>query len=282
MRIFNQFCFLFFVLLSLTFTVLVIAQEVSPSSAETVSPEIPPELVSEPPRSPVIQPLLPRMNPMVLLRMKQQLTFELQQTQRTLGFIDPNDKQLTASLQEQQTELVNQLKEINSQLKTQGIPIDNSAMESEERLVNGLVPKTPNIIPETLPSGTLPPTAPNPVLPRREIPATGMITPKENVPPSSASPLRPALPPTPEMGRNPAGNPINNPIESANHLPTSFDQDQAWADSPWIPKPSKELTELKQTVDSLRKEITDLKENIKALEVQIQLLNRNILLSQPK
>jgi hypothetical protein len=223
--------------------------------------------------------------------MKRQLTFELQQTQRTLGFIDPNDKQLIASLQEQQTELTNQLKEINSQLKTQGISVDNPAIENEERLVNGLVPKTPNIVQETLPSGVLPPVDPNLTPPHREIPAIGMTTPKESTPSGPPSPFRPAFPPTPGIGKNPAGNlinnpinnyPINNPIEPANHLPTPFDQDQAWADSPWTPKPSKELTELKQTVDSLRKEITDLKENVKALEVQIQLLNRNILLSQPK
>jgi uncharacterized coiled-coil DUF342 family protein len=48
-----------------------------------------------------------------------------------------------------------------------------------------------------------------------------------------------------------------------------------------VPQPSKELTELKQTVDSLRKELSEMKESVKALETQIQLLNRNILLSQP-
>ncbi|MDR3199746.1 MAG: hypothetical protein LBU34_17915 [Planctomycetaceae bacterium] len=275
--------------MSLTFTVLVIAQEVSPSTTTPTTPETSPESVSKPSLSPAIQPPLPRMNPMVLLRMKQQLTFELQQTQRTLGFIDPNDKQLIASLQEQQTELANQLKEINSQLKTQGIPIDNPVIGNEELPVNGLMPKIPNIVPEILPSGTLPPVDPNLMVQRREIPATGITTPKETVLP--VTPFPSTVPPVPGMGINPAGNFINNPINtnpannslnSANPLPTSFDQDQAWSDSPWVPKPSKELTDLKQTVDSLRKEVSDLKENIKALEVQIQLLNRNILLSQPK
>ncbi|MDR2115036.1 MAG: hypothetical protein LBP87_01495 [Planctomycetaceae bacterium] len=276
--------------MSSLFTVLVIAQEVLPASTEAVLSAVPsepaPKPVSEPiseqPHPPVIQPPLPRMNPMVLLRMKQQLTFELQQTQRTLSFIDPNDKQLIASLQEQQTELANQLKEINSQLKTQGIAIDNPAIESEEPPVKGL--KTSNIVPEivpetSLPAGTQPPISPfQPTLPQKLPP---------NLPPNLPQSLQQNLPPNfqrnfpsiPPVGRNPVG----NPIESANHLPpTPFDQDQAWTDSPWVPKPSKELAELKQTVDSLRKEITDLKENIKALEVQIQLLNRNILLSQPK
>jgi DNA repair exonuclease SbcCD ATPase subunit len=201
--------------------------------------------------------------------MRQQLTFELQQTQRTLGFIDPNDKQLITSLQEQQAELTNQLKEINAQLKTQGIPIEN-----QEPPTDVLTPKTTNIVPET---PTLP-SDPNLLIQRRENSATDLKTQIE-----SALQYPPPLPPPfqPIPGER---NPQNFlPAESGKTLPpTPFDQDQAWADSPWVPKPSKELAELKQTVDSLRKEITDLKETVKALETQIQLLNRNILLSQPK
>jgi restriction endonuclease S subunit len=211
--------------------------------------------------------------------MRQQLTFELQQTQRTLGFIDPNDKQLTASLQEQQAELTNQLKEINAQLKIQGIPA-----ESQEPSVNNSF--TPKVIDIVTGSAPPPPIDSNPLIQRREnlgtkptTPNTGteLTVPKEI--PSPIPPFQPPFQPIPGIGITP---PINNLAGTANPLPTPFDQDQAWADSPWVPKPSKELSELKQTVDSLRKEINDLKENIKALETQIQLLNRNILLSQPK
>jgi hypothetical protein len=274
MNMFHRILFPVLFLLSSTWTVSVTAQNVAPT---LTSPELSPEL----PQSATIPPVLPRMNPAVLLRMRQQLTFELQQTQRTLGFIDPNDKQLTASLQEQQAELTNQLKEINAQLKMQGIPIEN-----QEPSANNLTPKATDSV-----TGTATPLPVNPdlLIQRRENPGTKPITPNSatelttphDLPKPIASPIPPFQPPfqpIPGIGINP----INNPIESATPLPTPFDQDQAWADSPWIPKPSKELSELKQTVDSLRKEIADLKENIKALETQIQLLNRNILLSQPK
>ncbi|MDR2706123.1 MAG: hypothetical protein LBC02_10125 [Planctomycetaceae bacterium] len=268
---FYRILFLVLFLLSLTWTVSVTAQDAPPTL---------PEPSPEPSPSTAILPMLPRMNPAVLLRMRQQLTFELQQTQRTLGFIDPNDKQLTASLQEQQAELTNQLKEINAQLKSQGIPIEN-----QEPPANNLAPKATDIVTET---ATPLPVNPDLLIQRRENSGTKPITPNtgtELTTPQDPSkpvtspipPFQPPFPPIPGIGTNP----MNNP-ESANPLPTPFDQDQAWADSPWVPKPSKELSELKQTVDSLRKEITDLKENIKALETQIQLLNRNILLSQPK
>jgi len=83
------------------------------------------------------------------------------------------------------------------------------------------------------------------------------------------------------MGAMPGGIMPSGVAPQPQRLPTEFDQDQAWANSPWVPQPSKELTELKQTVDALRKELGEMKETVKALETQIQLLNRNILLSQP-
>ncbi|MDR0338527.1 MAG: hypothetical protein LBI18_15755 [Planctomycetaceae bacterium] len=263
---FYRILFLVLFLQCLTLITLATAQEVSPPAPESLA-----ESLSEPPRPPVIQPVLPRMNPAILLRMRQQLTFELQQTQRTLGFIDPNDKQLAASLQEQQAELTNQLKEINTQLKAQGIPIENQEPSTElPTETRTLTPKTTNIVPET----TTPLSSdPNLLIQRRENSATGSTTSKE-----TQLPLQSPFQSVPGFG-----NSLNIPaVESGHLLPTPFDQDQAWSDSPWVPKPSKELAELKQTVDSLRKEITDLKETVKALETQIQLLNRNILLSQPK
>ncbi|MDR0703982.1 MAG: hypothetical protein LBF88_03255 [Planctomycetaceae bacterium] len=274
MKMFNRILFLVLFLFGSTWTVSVTAQEIPPTLQES-SPE--------PSKPTAISPTLPRMNPAVLFRMRQQLTFELQQTQRTLGFIDPNDKQLIASLQAEQAELTNQLKEINAQLKIQGIPIENQ----EPSVNNNLTPKATDMITGT---ATPLPVEPNLLIQRREnqgtkptTPNTGMeLTASKETLPSNVLPLPPFQPPfqpVPGIGIIP---PINNPVGTANPLPTPFDQDQAWSDSPWVPKPSKELSELKQTVDSLRKEITDLKENIKSLETQIQLLNRNILLSQPK
>jgi predicted RNase H-like nuclease (RuvC/YqgF family) len=63
-------------------------------------------------------------------------------------------------------------------------------------------------------------------------------------------------------------------------VPNWADQNRGGWD-PWGPKqPNKELTEIRQSIESLRSEIADLKETIKTLETQIQLLNRNILLSE--
>lgn len=223
-------------------------------------------------------PGMPRMNPNMLLRMREQMTFEIQQTQRTLGFVDPSDTQLRDTLKQQQDELARQLKDINEQLKAQGVPV-----EGQEAAATGTadptVPATglssipraqdPTMVPGGLPQA---PADPNLLIQRSGMPggpiqqgmSGGIGTMPGMVQPSQ-------LPPNmiPGMGM-PAPTP-----------PTEFDQDQAWANSPWTPQPSKELNELKQTVDSLRKELAEMKENIKALETQIQLLNRNILLNQP-
>jgi hypothetical protein len=186
-------------------------------------------------------------NPAMLMRLRGQLAFELQQTQRTLGFVDPNDVQLVEMLKTQQAELTNQLKDITAQLSGAGAPVPPAG----EPLVipDAPVPEKRTAIPTSVDSMSMP----NPFL----------------APPAHVGP--PVITPMPQRPRDQRSVP-----------PTQFDQDQAWSDSPWSPQPSKELTELKQTVESLRKDVGELKETVKALETQIQLLNRNILLSLPK
>jgi hypothetical protein len=241
-----------------------------------------PPLQPEPPR-PSVMPMVPRMNPAMLLKMRTQLTFELQQTQRALGFIDPNDQQITTTLKDQQAELTSQLKEINEQLRTQGISADNGESiptVSVAPPIESIKPVPPKTEVPTLPGG-LPDS--NLLIQQREpyspYPPYSPVT--NSVPPSpiSGTTIPKAAIPGQKMPDAIAANSgvFPPPLQS----PTGFDQDQAWANSPWVPQPSKELTELKLTVDSLRKEISEMKENVKTLETQIQLLNRNILLSQP-
>jgi DNA repair exonuclease SbcCD ATPase subunit len=186
---------------------------------------------------PLPERIPPRTNPALLMRMRSQLAFELQQTQRTLTLIDPNDTQLAATLKAQQAELSNQLKEITQQLQ-------------------GADPAAPA---ETVREPDLPviPKSADPALIQGGIPQTP----------------RPFLPPG--MYQEP---PIISPMNPV--TPPAYQDRDSWETSPWTPKPSKELTEMKQTVESLRKEIAELKESVKALETQIQLLNRNILLSE--
>lgn len=235
-------------------------------------------------RNGLAMPGMPRMNPNMLLRMREQMTFEIQQTQRTLGFVDPSDTQLRDTLKQQQDELTRQLKDINEQLKSQGIPV-----EGQETAATGAVnsptvpsmelPNIPRAQDPTMVPGGLPQT---PADPNLLIQQRGMMPPpnmqQPGMPQSSMGLM--------QSGMMPPGisQPVNQGMGTAPAqpaTPTDFDQDQAWANSPWTPQPSKELNELKQTVDALRKELAGMKENIKALETQIQLLNRNILLSQP-
>ena len=264
-----------------------------------------------PPRPPVVPPApttqdmtppMPRMNPSMLLRMRNQLTFELQQTQRTLGFLDPADTQLSTTLKEQQTDLVKQLKDIDTQLKAQGVPVENlqDPTAAAPGMPGAALPETPKATDPTLvPGGSpQPPADPNLLIQQRL--TTGMpgampggmsagmhgSTPQPGMPgmfPGTPM-VNPMLPPqTPYNLQQPGGTmpyPPVTPTMTPPTPPTQFDPDQAWANSPWVPQPSKELTELKQTVETLRREIGEMKESVKALEAQIQLLNRNILLNQ--
>lgn len=234
---------------------------------------------------------MPRMNPAMLLKMREQITFEIQQTQRTLGFIDPADTQMQSVLKQQQEELTQQLKDINEQLKNQGVPIDGQPLTvtttpdipagnmATGSLTERALPSVPRAQDPTLIPGGLPqtPADPNLLIQRQPpiVPTTSPVYDPKN-PYSQSQTSRNEFNP---IDPGPNATLLHTPGLSA--LPTEFDQDQAWNQSPWAPQPSKELAELKQTVDSLRKELAEMKTNIKALETQIQLLNRNILLSQP-
>ena len=225
------------------------------------------------PRTPVASPTTPPMrgvNPTMLIRMRDQMTFELQQIQRQLGFIDPRDTQLHKTFTDRQAELLAELKDLNAQLKEQGIAMLDDATATHPDL-----PRIPAIPPGVDPT-LIPGGMSSPPLRSEEV-RIGLSVP--DIPRDPRNPL-----PNEMMGGSVPGMPGIMPMPS-NVIPvvpamppTQFDQEQAWADSPWAPRPSKELAELKQTVDGLRKELGELRESIKALDTQIQLLNRNFLL----
>ena len=253
--------FAFFVL-----SFVAVAQESEPVPPQT--PGIP--------RTPVVSPLR-GMNPSMLLRMRDQMTHELQQIQRQLGFIDPQDAQLQKTLKDMQAELLTQMKDINAQLTELGVPgLESTADPLRSTAVERpQIPSLPpGIDPTLIPGGSPQPSetlGPVPNVPRNPLP-TGMTggMPVPVVPSAPTIPSMEMMPPMP-------GVPVAPP-----RMPTEFDQDQAWADSPWAPRPSKELAELKQTVDGLRRELGEMRETVKALETQIQLLNRNFLLMSPQ
>ncbi|MDR3182766.1 MAG: hypothetical protein LBT89_07595 [Planctomycetaceae bacterium] len=184
-----------------------------------------------PPAAPVL-PYVPAADKAMLRQMQKQLTFELQQTQRTLNFVDPNDKQLREALETGQASLVKHLKDIETQLSAD---VPGKIKQPE-----------PALPPQAAYPGALPvlpqPNQINPwgQLPQEELPSAVSL-PFQNVP--NYGVVTPAVPL-----------------------------------SPWQQN-SKELTELKTSVESLRQEVGELKSVVKALETQIQLLNRTILLS---
>ena len=178
-------------------------------------------------------------SPALLTRMREQLTLELQQTQRMLGFVNPNDTQLVATLKAQQTELTKQLRDITQQIQADS-PVTSSIGEVLPDISRQPIPSFPSI--------------------RNLDPLPGMPTGYQN--PAFSAP--PAIPSYNAVPLQPSpSNWINQ-------------EQQLWDMLPSLPK---ELIEVKQSVESLQKEIADLKETIKALETQIQLLNRTILLS---
>jgi prefoldin subunit 5 len=183
---------------------------------------------------------LPR-NPALLMQMREKLTLDLHHVQQMLTLVNPSDTQSIELLKNQQADLTKQLKDVMQHLQA-------PAIQSPQ----------PDIY--------LPPL---PVRREYEMPTI------PNIPRSADPALVPGGVPQPVQPLYPTYNPPN-----MQGVPMGVaDPNAAW-ENPWAPKPPKELTEIKQTVDSLRKEIADLKETVKALETQIQLLNRNILLSE--
>ncbi len=215
-----------------------------------------------------------RISPTQLLRIRSQLTRDIQESQRILGFIDPADTQLVALHKEQQAELLSQLKEINEQLKAQGFPTGNEVAPAEEPTL----PPRPRAEDPTLVPGGTPraPADPNLLVQRRgETPPNfGAVMPGA----TNIDALPPELRAVLEQSRQPELSSVATPGMPISTPPTAFDQDQAWSESPWAVQPSKELTSVKESVESLRKEVVELKETVKDLEAQIRLLNR--LLSQ--
>ena len=234
------------------------------------------------PRTPVASPATPMrgVNPTMLIRMRDQMTFELQQIQRQLGFIDPRDTQLHKTFTDRQAELLAELKDLNAQLKEQGIAAPDDAVAALPAPDMPRVPVIPPGVDPTLFPGGMPSPPLRDEEGRTSLPAPDMPrVPRNPLPNGMMGGIVPEMPgvmpmPPGVMPGEMSGFPITPP--------TPHDQDQAWVDSPWAPRPSKELAELKQTVDGLRKELGEMRETIKALETQIQLLNRNFLLmNQP-
>lgn len=247
-------------------------------SSTLVAQEIPPANVAPP---------MMRMNPTALVRMRAQLAAEYQQTLKTLQHIDPSDTKLIEMLKSQQADILAQMKQINDQMKTQGIPVPENEPETRRQPADIPDAKVPtNFAPsasvfhadDVLVQRRESDTTTRPALPT-PVERTGTLPNQPNDLPPGMDPRVIAALKAEQERMEAAGVPRTTYYPSA-----KTDQNQTWenTNSPWAPRTAKEITELKQSVDSLQKEIKSMQETIKGLEAQIQLLNRNIILSLPK
>ena len=206
---------------------------------------------------------LPR-DPTLLSRMKEQLSHQLQNTQRMLIHVNPSDTQLVDALTTQQAEFSKQLREISELMQSSpqlsGMPTarDIRDIPQESTPLTGQA-GIPSMMPQRRDYGWQMQESVIPQTPTRMLP--GMPEPPVQPPYNQ-------MPPMPQMYGPPYGG------------PNWADQDRTWEATPWGPRLPKELTDLKQSIESLKKEIGELKDTIKALETQIQLLSRNILLNE--
>jgi len=216
-------------------------------------------------------------DPAQLMRLREDLTFQIQEVQRLLSFVNPSDTRTTETLQTRQAELTQQLRSVIDQMQT--------AAPSGTGRNTGMMspPGMPSGLPQSLPvqslwgqggmNGHMPPGMIDPTMNMSRnaempgMPTSGMMQGTMPNPPMQAYPPAGMIAPVPPI-----------PAHWMNQTPPGWGvQTPGATQEASLPK---ELTDMKQTVEALRREISELKETVKSLETQIQLLNRNIVLSE--
>jgi len=231
---------------------------------------------------PTLGQSLPR-DPALLMQMRDQLSYELRDTQRALGFINPNDTQLVEVLKTRQADFERRIGDITKQLQTPSPPNISEMMLQGRETRRDMPPMPPGLLPVQPPV----PMRPEPDLRQAEpgmmggmtggmpvgIPVGGIQSFPSNG--MSAAPMGGGI--SAERMGVPFGN-HSIPMDVPSNAPQWGNQTPTW--DHWGPRLPRELTEVKRSVDSLQKEIVELRETVKSLETQIQLLNRTILLSE--
>jgi hypothetical protein len=207
-------------------------------------------------------------DPALLMRMREKVSHDLQQIQRMLGFVNPSDPHYEV-LQTQQAELTKQLRDITQQMQA-------GPQSSRTLRIVEVPPGQPTAL-GGMPM--IPPTQTRDTEWRMQeptMPQSGM-----QAFPNPLAPMRPEIPTQVPNSQMPIYLPTPpNPYHDYGGTPNWTAQDRAWEAAHWGPRLPRELTEIKQSVETLRKEIGELKETIKVLETQIQLLSRVILSSE--
>ena len=229
----------------------------------------------------VTRPSLPR-DPALLMRLKEQLTFKSREIQRVLALI-PNDSHTTEVLEAEQADLVKQLNEITRELQSLRMTSPNiteqlPGTETRLDLPPGAQPVQPNVQGKPDPYVQMPIQNPYQSVPVPNNPYPSLMP--ETIPMGMGMGVYSGVQGGMPVGYLPATPPSALPFNPANPMtnPYLLEQAQAFETAHWGPRLPRELTEVKQSVDSLQKEISSLKDTIKTLETQIQVLNRIVLL----
>ena len=197
-------------------------------------------------------------DPALLMRLQQDLHFQLQTIQRTLSIVNPaSDPTTYEMLSNRQAELSQQIRDITEQLQTPQPRQGFNEISSAGRSVN--MPPQPG---EMSPGRA----STQPMEPVTRLP--GGV---QHFDPSQHGNWNMHMQPMPVQMQQPMMQPpqMHNPMMPVQSI---------WGTPPPEVRPARELVEMQQSVEALRREVSELRETIRTLETQIQLLNRNILL----
>jgi len=212
------------------------------------------------------QPQFHGMSPDTLLRLREELTMQIQQIQQQIGRQSPNDTQFTQFLLTQRAETMQQLQAVEAQLQATAADLQDPARMPPQDMSMGMPPGWQQPQPGMMGGGMTPEMFQQ----MMQMQQMQQMQQRQQMPPEFGSwqqqmqmpqerPMPFGPPPAQQQGRYIAQ--WNTP---------QFD--------PMMP--GQEVVVLQQAITDLRSEISGLRDQIRSLESQIQLLIRNTM-SEP-
>lgn len=214
-----------------------------------------------------------------LMQLRAELAMELREIQRTLALIDPNDARLAETLKIQQADALDQLLDVEKDLKAMGINLEAREPANAAAQEAPPTPADPARQAESVPA------AENPLVPA---PARTMTDPQNmeeylqtlrdremrTEMPGSTFPGIPGREnATPRGQLNPLFGGEGSPVPAFQGNPEDV-LNPAIPPDPWAPRASKETQELQKSVNALQDEVKSLRKQIESLEDQIRLLTK--------
>ena len=232
-----------------------------------------------------------------LERMREDMAAELRDVSRHLSQIDPRDARFAESLKSEQSNLIEQIKAIDAQMKTVANPAAPTGFPEPAFSPNELMP--PGDIGTRMP--VIPPgkSLDNPLTPQgirtsddllrqqttetiKNLRALGLndLADQEQRRLDAMSNQLPNQPSSqflpPASSTIPSTRPMLPRDETPTIMPGGFSP--ATTRPAWTTPGTPEVAELKETIASLQTQIEQMRQDMKAIETQLRLLNQNILL----